>query len=76
LVFLVAVDDGSAVAAMPLEHLHLVAVGVLHEEEARHQRALAHELLDRVGIETGFGEAVVLGVEIVDGDCDVPVAVA
>jgi hypothetical protein len=37
------------VAAVPLQHLDLVPVGVLHEKETRHQRAVAMELFDRVG---------------------------
>jgi hypothetical protein len=59
-----------------LEHLDLVAVGVLDEEEARHQRALAVELLDVVGIEPLLLESPVLGVEAGDRERDVAVAIA
>src|SRR5215475_14955170 len=38
----------SAVTSVSLQDFDLVAVGVLHEEEPRHQRAVAEELLDRV----------------------------
>ncbi len=61
---------------MPLQHLDLVAVRVLHEEEARHQGAVAKELFDVGGLQAGFAKAAVLGVEIVDRKGDVAVAVA
>ena len=38
--------QGSAIASMPLQHLDLIAVGILNEEELREQLAVAHELLD------------------------------
>ena len=64
------------VAAVALEDLDLVAVGVLDEEEPRHQRAVAVELLDVGGLQPELLEAPVLGVEIVDRERDVAVAVA
>ena len=51
----------SAVAAVPLQDLDLVAVGVLDEEEARHQAAVAVELLDRLRADPGVGQARVSG---------------
>src|SRR5690606_7941276 len=64
------------VPAVALQHLDLVAVRILHEEEARHQRAVAVELLDVRGFESELLEAPVLGVEVVDRERDVAVAVA
>ena len=61
---------------MTLEHLDLVAVRVGDEEEAREQRAVAVELDDPARGEAGGLEAGVLGVEIVDDEGDVAVAVA
>src|SRR3954469_23670372 len=34
----------SAIAAVTLQHLDSVAIGILHEKELRHQRAVAMEL--------------------------------
>ena len=65
-----------AVSAVALEHLDLVAVGILDEEEARQRAAVVAELADRVGGEAGGGEAGVLGVEVADGEGEVAVAVA
>ena len=51
----------------------LVAVGVLDEEEARHQRALAVEFLDRVD-PVPRRHPRMFGVEIVDGESDMAIA--
>ena len=61
---------------MALQHLDLVAVRVLDEEEPRHQRAVAVELLDVGGFEPLLLEPPVLGVEVGDRERDVAVAVA
>src|SRR5215813_14336591 len=39
------------VSSVPLQHLDLVAVGILQEEKPGHQRAIAVEFLDRIGRE-------------------------
>ena len=59
---------------MPLQHLDLVAVGVGDEEELGHQRSVAMEFLDRIGIEAGLAEARVLAVDIIDADSEMAVA--
>jgi hypothetical protein len=59
-----------------LQDLDPVAVRVLDEEEARHQRALALEFLDVGRIEPLLLEAAVLGVQVADRKGDVAVAVA
>src|SRR4051812_41047457 len=64
----------SAIASVLLQHLDLVAVRVLHEEEARHQRAVAEEFLDRIRLEAFALEARMLGRKVVDRDRNVPVA--
>ena len=64
------------VAAVALQHLDLVAVRVLHEEEPRHQAAVALKLLDVGGLQAELLEAPVLGVEVGDRERDVAVAVA
>ena len=46
--FVAAVWSRSAIAAVTLQHLDAIAVGVLHEEEFCHQRAVAMEFADRV----------------------------
>jgi hypothetical protein len=43
--------QASPIAAAPLQDLDLVAVGVLNEEEARHQCAVALKLLDLTGLQ-------------------------
>jgi hypothetical protein len=58
---------------VPLQHLDLVPVGVLHEKETRHQRAVAMELLDRVGCKTQLFEPRVLAVQIPDRERDMGV---
>src|SRR3954447_17617313 len=42
---------GSVIASVLLQDLDLVAVGILHEEKAGHQRPVAEEFLDRVWLE-------------------------
>src|SRR5215813_1059812 len=64
------------VSSVPLQHLDLVAVGVLQEEEAGHQSAIAFEFLDRVGCEAELGQPRMLAVEIVDREGDIAVAAA
>jgi hypothetical protein len=60
-----AARGGSAEAPAALDHLDLVAVGVLHEEEARHL-LLQIDLPDRARRQTGRIDALVLGVQVVD----------
>ena len=52
------------IAAVPLQHLDLVAVRVLHEEEARQQLAVAVELDDVARVQTRGLEARVLEIEV------------
>ena len=61
---------------MFLQDLDLVAVGILDEKELGHQRAVAMEFLDRIGIEPALDEAPVLAIDIWNGDRDMAVAVA
>ena len=60
--------------AMALQDLDLVAVGILHEEEASDQAVAFLEFLDIVGGNAERLDACVLGVEIVDAHADVTVA--
>src|SRR6056297_2731987 len=67
------------VAPGPLKHLDLVAVRVGDEEElGDDRRALAagRELDDLAGREAGLGEAGVLGLEVVDREGEMAIAVA
>ena len=61
---------------MSLQHLDLVAVGVLDEEEPRHQPAVAVELLDVRRVQPLLLEPSVLGVQVIHREGDVAVAVA
>src|SRR5277367_403589 len=63
----------SAVSAVALQNLDLVAVGVLDEEETRHQRALAMEFLDRIEIDPRCRHARMFGFEGVDGESDMAI---
>src|SRR4051812_2246371 len=56
----------SGVMAVALQHLDLVAVGVLHKEEASDEPIAVLEFLDVVGDEAPRFHARVFGVEIVD----------
>jgi hypothetical protein len=64
------------VAAVALQDLDLVPVRILDEKESRHQAAVSVKFLDVGGLQPEFLEAAVLGVEIVDRERDVAVAVA
>src|SRR3954453_14034187 len=64
------------VAAVPLQDLDLVPVGILDEEEARHQPAVAVELLDRLRVDARPLEPDVLGAQVVDAESHVAVTVA
>ena len=61
---------------MPLQHLDLVAVRILYEEEAGHQCAVAMEFLDRCRIQAELGEPPVLTVQIADRQRQMAVAAA
>ena len=65
-----------SIAAVPLQHLDLVAVGIGDEEEPRQQRAVAVELDDLARRQPGRLEAACSAVEIVDREGEVAVAVA
>src|SRR3954467_781185 len=73
---IVCLPGSSAVAAVPLQDLDLVAVRILNEEEPRHQPAVAVKLLDRLRGDAGLGQAPVVAIEVVHAEGDVPVAVA
>src|SRR5215510_6407568 len=62
------------VSSVPLQHLDLVAVGVLQEEEARHQAAVSVELLDRIRCQPCPDQPRMLAVEIVDREGHMAVA--
>src|SRR5262249_672081 len=66
----------SAIAAVPLQNLDLVAVGILDEKELGHQRAVAMEFLDRIGIESAPAHPPMFAVHIRDSNCDVSISVA
>src|SRR5271170_5687989 len=63
----------SVVSAVALQNLDLVAVGILDEEETRHQRALAMEFLDRIDIDPRCRHARMFGLEGVDGESDMAI---
>src|SRR3954451_10953414 len=66
----------SAEAAGPLQNLDAVPVRILDEEEARDQRAIVVQRLDVPGRGARVHHALTLGVEIVDDDGQVAMAVA
>src|SRR5215467_6940398 len=68
--------SGSAITPVLLQNLDLVAVRILYEEEARHQRAVAKEFLDRSGRKALHREVRMLGGQIINCDCQMAVAVA
>jgi hypothetical protein len=55
-----------AIAAVALQHLDPVAVGIADEEETRHQRSVAMEVFDRIGVEPELLETGVLALEDLD----------
>lgn len=61
---------------MLLQDLDPVAVGVLHEAEARHQRAIPKEFLDRSRRKALRREARVFSGQVVNCDRQMAVAVA
>src|ERR1700722_1248457 len=65
-----------SISAVLLQDLDLVAVGVLQEKETRHKLAVAEKLLDRVGLQGRLLKPRMCGIEIVDGERDVAVAIA
>jgi hypothetical protein len=64
------------IATVPLQHLDLVPVGVLHEKETCHQRPVAMKLLDRVWRQTQFFEPRVLAVQILNRERDMAIGIA
>src|SRR5437763_14896774 len=67
---------GSAVTSMLLHDFDLVAVRIVHKEKACHQRSVAEEFLDRLGLQAFLAEPCVLGAQIVDHHRHVAVALA
>src|ERR1700722_1197673 len=63
-------------AAVPLQHLDFVAVGIFDEEEARDQFSVLVELDDLARLEPFGLETAMLSVEVLDHEGDVAVAVA
>ena len=61
---------------MPLQDLDLVTVGIDDKEEFGKQGALAEELLHPRRFQTLRLEPAVLGLEILDGEGDMAIAVA
>ena len=51
---------------MLLQHLDLIAVRVLHEEEARHQRSALRHFFDWIGYKPFVRKPCVLSGEIID----------
>src|SRR5262249_3659106 len=70
----VRLGSALAIATLPLYHFDLVAVGVLDKKELDREPAAAAEFLDRSGIEAEPRTFLVLVFEIVDRDCEMPVA--
>src|SRR3954452_10665057 len=66
----------SPIAALPLQHLDLVAVRVGHEEERRERPAVVVEALHGRRREAQTLEAPALGVQIVHREGEMPVTVA
>src|SRR6185312_16496210 len=64
------------VSSVPLQHLDLVAVGVLQEEEAGHQPTVAVELLDRIRRQPRPDQPRMLAVEVVDREGHMAVTAA
>ena len=58
------------IAPVPLQHLDLVAVRILHEEEPRHQRALAVKFLYLGRVQPLAGKPVVLRRRVIDAEGD------
>ena len=65
-----------SITTVPFEDLDLVAVRVLHEEEARHQRAVAVKFFDVVRIQTERLKPRVLRLGVVDAKSDMAIAIA
>ena len=63
-------------AAAPLDHLDLVAVGVGNEEEARQRPAVVLEFAQRPRRQFLALEPRVFGIDVVDDDSEMAVAVA
>jgi len=57
-----------------LQHLDLVAVGILHKEEPRHHPAVAVEFLYRQRADAEIVEPFVLAIEIGDRESDMAIA--
>jgi hypothetical protein len=67
---------GSAVTSVLLHHLDLVTIGIFHKEETRHQRSVAEEFFDRLGLQAFLAEPCVLGSKVVDHNRQMTVPVA
>src|ERR1700750_1389040 len=67
---------GSSEAAAFLDHLDLVAVGIGSEEEARQRLAVVLEVAQRSRRQLLAPEARVFGIDVVDHDGEMAVAVA
>ena len=61
---------------MPLQHLDLIAVGIFEEEKACEELTVALEVLKRGWAEAKRHESRVSCGDIIDGEGEVPLAVA
>ena len=59
---------------MPLQHLDLVAIGILDEKESGHQSFVAKELFDVIRLKAELSEPPVLGVQVIHSEGDVTIA--
>src|ERR1700741_454448 len=72
---LVCLIGDLAETSAPLDHLDLVTVGVRDEEEARQRLAFVFEVAQWSGREALALEADMFGIDVVDDDSEMPVAV-
>src|SRR5262245_33232529 len=64
------------ITPVSLQHLDLVAIGVLHEKEACHQPAIAVEFLDGQRADAEVAQPFVLAIQIGNGERHMAVAIA
>ena len=61
---------------MLLQHLDLIAVRILHEEEARHQRSALRHFFNWIGYEPFVRKPRVLSGEIIDRNRQMAITIA
>ncbi len=68
-------DRSSLIAAITLQHLDLIPVGVLQKEEPGHHFPFSVKLFDRVGVEAQFLKTGMFLLEIFDRHCNMTITV-